>query len=678
MSYEPMDFTIFGKAVNIKSTQLAQAQLYRVDLERDELYYDVYLPSFPEGTNPIFRERTEHDCNCCKAFIRNFGGVVAIINGERHSIWDVEVGGFYQVVADAMAAYVKSKPIVNEFLHRESRVGKEETVSLTEEYGTEVHNHFWFDLPSRYVNSEPGTKLSHSKADHDVLKRSVEELSDSSLDLVLEWINGDQIYRGAEYKASVEALQRCKNVTKNLEGQAYADKIWDLASELGHFGRVRNNAMGTLLIDLTEGMEAEQAVKKFEAMVAPHNYKRSKTLATPAQIARAKKFFEENGYMSALERRHATLSDISINDVQFADQSARKVMLDAFDVLESKISDKTPNLDRVTEIGASDFLARVLPGARAVSVLFEEKNKGNLMTLLAPKDPESKNMLKWNNNFTWAYNGDVADSTMKQRVKDAGGQVDGVLRFSIQWNDLTGGQSDLDAHCQEPNRNLIYYPERGRVQRSSGMLDVDIVSPGRNVAVENIIHTDINRMPDGEYDYYVHVYSLSATNDGFRAEIEFDGQIFKFNYTGSFKQGQKIRVATVTKKGSNFTIKTHMAFGEGQLPPKEIWNITTTKYVKVDSIMYSPNYWDGQEIGNEQIFFILNGCKNPDNVRGFFNEQLNAEMMEHRKSLEMLGNVTKVPYAEDQMSGLGFNFTTRNDLVVKVEGSSVQHYKIKF
>lgn len=680
MSYTPMDFKVIGKAVNIKSAQLSQHQLYRVDLERDELYYNVYLPSFPEGTNPLYRERTEHDCNCCKAFIRNFGGVVAIINGERHTIWDVEVGGYYQEVADAMAAYVKSKAIVAPFLHRERRVGMEETISLNYETNqTERYNHFWFDIPNKFVNPDPGTALSHADADHGVLKRSVEELDPVALELVLEWIKGDQIYRGTEYKQSVEALQRCQRELAGLSGQAYNDKMWTLATELGRFGRVRNNAMGTLLVDLTGGMDAEQAVKKFEAMVAPGNYKRSKTLATPKQIAEAKKFFVDNGYMESLERRHATLTDISINDVRFADRSAKKVMLDAFDILESKTADKLPNLDNIQEIGVQKFLDDILPGSESVSVLFEEKHKGHLMTLLAPVHPDSKSMLKHNNNFTWAYNGDVADSTdMKERVKKAGGCVDGVLRFSIQWNDLTGGQSDLDAHCVEPNGNLIYFRNKCRTHPSSGMLDVDIVNPGRDVAVENIIHTDLARMPDGKYTYYVHVYNTSSKQDGFRAEIEFGGKVFKFNYEGHLRSDAKIRVADVTLKNGEFTIKTHLPFGEGVTPSKEIWNIHTTKYVKVDAIMDSPNYWGGQEVGNKQLFFILNGCKNPNDVRGFFTEQLNAEMHEHRKSLEMLGSVTKVPYADEQMSGLGFNYTTRNELIVKVEGASVRHYKVKF
>ena len=64
------DFEVFSSKVHAQFTEMSKDELYTVDISGDTLY-ELYLSAFPEGTNPIYKERTEHDCSCCKNFIRN-------------------------------------------------------------------------------------------------------------------------------------------------------------------------------------------------------------------------------------------------------------------------------------------------------------------------------------------------------------------------------------------------------------------------------------------------------------------------------------------------------------------------------------------------------------------------------------------------------------------------------
>ena len=94
--------------------------------------------------------------------------------------------------------------------------------------------------------------------------------------------------------------------------------------------------------------------------------------------------------------------------------------------------------------------------------------------------------------------------------------------------------------------------------------------------------------------------------------------------------------------------------------------------------MYSPNHWDGEKTGNRHYMFMLENCVNPEETRGIYNEFLKNELAEHRKVFEILGNKMKCEHTENQLSGVGFSSTARNELICKVTGSFTRTLKIKF
>jgi hypothetical protein len=284
-------------------------------------------------------------------------------------------------------------------------------------------------------------------------------------------------------------------------------------------------------------------------------------------------------------------------------------------------------------------------------------------------------MFKWDNNFSWAYVGEVADS-MKERVKAAGGDVDGVLRYSIQWNDEGDNNDDLDAHCIEPNKNHIFFENKGRRHRSSGMLDVDIVNPGRKVAVENITWSNENQMSEGLYDMYVNNYSHRTGKSGFTAEIEYGGQIHSFSYPKQIRQGSNVRVALLkyTKAGGIEIVESLPS----STASREVWGVATQQFRKASMIMTSPNHWDDKATGNKHFFFMLEGCKQEGQARGFFNEFLTEGLRDHRKVFEVLGSKMKTNESEEQLSGLGFSSTQRNHVFCRVAGNFTRTIKLTF
>lgn len=683
------NFIKFKKALqkHFDEMQKQTTHLFEVNVDKDELW-NTYLNSFPIGTNNIFRKRREHDCSCCRQFVKNIGAAVMIKNNKIHTIWELNIGDeTYQPVCDALDIYVKSHTISDIYTTKFSKIGTDYNF---EEIDGKAYkwNHFFLELPDKFVNTSNSSNeevKGQFRDTRNVFKRSLDEITVDALNTILELINSNTLYKGAEWKGVLTEFKKYKKEYDRLISDSEKDLYaWEKSVTAGiAIGRIRNHSIGTLLINVSEDMDLDTAVKKYEQIVAPSNYKRPKAIFTKKMLEDAKKTITELGYMDSLQRRFANLNDISVNNVLFANRSVARKMIDSDDLfsqMEKDVVVSPKKFSKIEEISAQDFIDKVLPTAKEIEAFVENKHEKNFVSMIAPVNPDAKTMFKWSNGLSWAYSGNITDSDMKQNVKAAGGNVDGVLRFSIQWNEDGHDNYDLDAHCIEPNGNEIFFGNCRKPDVSSygGQLDVDIINPCGKVAVENITWHDLSRMKPGTYRFFVNQFS-GAVKHGFKAEIEFNGEIYSFDYDKPMRTSQNVSVAEVVLNiNGNFTIKENLA-GNSSISTREIWGVNTNQFVPVSVISYSPNYFDDQRgIGHRHVFFFLKDCVNNEEPNGFYNEFLKKDLQKHKRVFEALGAKCHVEDTEDQLSGIGFSMTKRADLVVKVKGETERIMKIKF
>lgn len=660
-------------------------KLFEIEIDKDE-FWNLYLDSFPVGKNEIFRERREHDCGCCRHFIKTIGNAVVIDKNVVKTIWDVELNDdTYQPVFNALSSYLKAKEVSDVYISKDKNIGTNKNFEQLDNGKVLEWDHFYLELPNKFVDNSSksvGDIQGTLRDTKNVFKRSLDEITEDSLLTILELISSNSLYKGEEWNGVLKEFLKYKKAYSKLTTDTERNNFaWEQSIKAGGaIGRIRNHSIGTLLINVSEGIDLDTAVKKYETIVAPTNYKRPKAIFTQKMLDEAKDTLKELGYMDSLNRRFATLDDITVNNILFSNKDSAKRISgsDIFDEMSKDVVINPKKFSKVEEISAKYFIKNVLPYAKEVDAFVENKHEKNFVSLIAPSNPDAKTMFKWNNGLSWAYTGNITDSDMKANVKAAGGNVDGVLRFSIQWNESGRDDSDLDAHCKEPNGDEVYFStyKKPRVSSLGGQLDVDIINPCGKVAVENITYETKSRMKVGTYKFFVNPYSVRGSK-GFKAEIEFNGEIYSFEYNNPVSRDVQVAEVTLNQDGE-FTIKEKLS-GNSTISTRNVWGVSTNQFVPVSVICYSPNYFDEQdEFGHRHMFLMLKDCINSESPNSFYNEYLKEDLMKHKRVFECLGAKCHVEEAEDQLSGIGFSMTKRADLIVKVTGQSERVLKIKF
>lgn len=685
--------------------------LFRADITGRDVWY-TYLNAFTPEDDPIFRdpESTTHNCNLCNNFLRRYGNIIAIAeDGSLMTLFDFDLPGEYQNSIDALQEAIRGAGIGNVFFETYSelqslpyekvkktaerfqlgietnykRYNKEEAekFGVVKKDEDRTFNHMALKLHKNFVD-QSGKSIEAIMAFHrdnkNVLERGMKEIPLDTLLLVRDLINQESLLDGKAHLSKLETFIDLKKAYDQQESYNRDSWLWRKSHNLG-IAKFKNELIGVLCTELAEGEEINKACQSWNKRVDPVNYMKAKAPITQKQINEAKKFVEENGYESSFNRRVAKIDDIKASEIKHMNVGDGKMAsVSIFDkVPATKSRHKRNEFEGVEEVNIEKFMTDILPSCSGVELFLQNNHEGHMVTMTTSAEEESKPIFKWANNYSWTFNGNLAGkSQIKDAVAGLGGKVDGVLRFSIMWAEGDKDNSDLDAHCIEPNGNRIYFSRK--TSQTGGNLDIDIQAPqrhkkgtGKNV-VENITYPNLDRMPDGKYEMIVHQYT-ARYSQGFKAEIEFDGELFSYSYDKPVSD--YVTVAEVTKKGSEFTINHRLPESNAS---KEVYGLDTNQFHKVELVCLSPNHWGENNVGNKHYFFMLEGCQAPTSLRGFHNENLIPELRDHRKVMEVLASTQLVEPAEKQLSGLGFNATVRDEVILKLSGNFKRVIKLKF
>lgn len=663
------DFIHFAKQVENNINNIKTA-LFKVNLSGDELW-DIYLNSFPKGTNEIFRTRRYHDASYDKNFIRQFGNVVYFNDSTMVSIWEcTNLPEPYQTVSEALKTAVLGSYIIGSFYTKEPLYGHKPNIELIDNK-PHTWNHFFANVPNSAKSNNSSEKMGEVNSIINVFKGSLDQITLEAANKVIELINENNLYRGAEFKNKIVKFINIKNNFIKSNG----DKNFIWYSEPT---RIKNSVIGTLLVDISNGVSIEKAVKAFEFKVAPTNYKRPKALITQSMVDEAEKIINDLELDNSFSRKMAELSEININDILWSNANSSTIMKGKIsNLLSSNVTKKQSNkVNTEVETITIDQLMNLLVNTKKIEIFKNKLVESNLVTLTTSTDLTSPNIMKWDNNFAWSYKGNMTDSDMRQAVIDRGGSVDGVFRFTHSWNHLGQRNASLmDLHVFLPSSNIDTsnginneYGNLNRVgwnnredYKSKGVQDVDYTNaaPLDYIPVENITFPSLEKMPNGSYICKIHNWMFRApTTGGFKTEIEFEGNIYQYEYNKPLSNNEWVTVAVVTLNNGQFSIEHHI---------EPVNSNSIGSFIEVDTIMLSPNYWGSNSYGNKHYFFISKECNSDEPVNGIYNEFIDESLGINKRVIEVLGTKTKCPVIPNQLSGLGFSSTKKQTVNIKLD-----------
>lgn len=293
----------FLKGVRSKFTTLLKiptnATLFTVDTDG---MYEAYLAALPGS------QRQHHTCNTCRAFFKNYGGLVYISDdlSVKSLLWDGNsCSGIYRPAAAALRNFVESRAVEGVFVSKELHLGTARTG---------FWSHFAVELPTNRVFRErlltPGQYSAAKLEDYKNLSRALDEFKLETLLKINSMMVSSTLTRPELIVNTLKIFMEMKKDISLLTPSRRINYIWKKVGELPSATCApRSSVLGGLVDDLQSGMKEEEAVRRYNERIDPLYYRRATTIKA-GNVASATKAFEKLGAYPALERRYATVDDV--------------------------------------------------------------------------------------------------------------------------------------------------------------------------------------------------------------------------------------------------------------------------------------------------------------------------------------------------------------------------------
>lgn len=367
--------------------------------------YALWLAALPQAL------RRENACSTCKAFMRNFGGLVTIDDKGRtaSTLWNPDVVPEpYRAGVRALADAVSGAPITGVFVSDDRVWGAPDKGGF---------GHLAITPPDALVHTNAfrnaGQLAAEKREDFRTLTSGLEAFPLALVERAAALLETGGLYRSEKCIEVANWLLEVHRSRKAARSEQARDNLtWAaVAAAPPGYCHVRSTMISTLLIDLANELPFNQIKARFDEKMHPLQYQRPTAAPREQNIERAEKLVAQLRSAGALERRFAKLEDIQAL-WRPADASKKRGRKDGvFAQVRARSPSGTAgatNVDAPTvTMTWAKFSTTVLPKAAAIHYLVPDV-KAPLLGLVTAKHDDAPPIVQWDhpdarNPFTWYF-----------------------------------------------------------------------------------------------------------------------------------------------------------------------------------------------------------------------------------------------------------------------------------
>lgn len=523
--HNQVDYLIFLKSIESFYNRTTSENLFTTD--SGDLF-EVFLNNIPKES------RHYYNCNACRKFVNTYGGLVKINNDKTVTpiMWPRTVPVFYKRAVEVVKNNILSSKITGVFYSTEKIWGIPKTGD-------------WYHMavkPLSFNIFKSNVKTSHEmmaekKEDHKNLSNALYEFSYSSVNLAVDLLESDALYRSEKFLGPTKWFKDLMfELSKARSSKIKSYIMWKAVGEApAGYCHIKSSVVGSLLEDIKNRLSYYDYSRRFNEKVNPLKYQRPKAAPSEGNVVQAEKLIKKMNLEDSLKRRFADVSEITalwrtpkyskINKAKTNENGIFDYLID-----KEETNKNVTNISKLNICTFEKFYKTILGQAEKIWFEVPRLEKCSFTAIVGPSVKNSEPIIKWDdksyrNPYSWYLYAGGSDARYWNLNPGYNSEVIAVSLQPSMWNPNNRfeqmGEGVIfiirDAKDMKYNDGLMLFPEILKSELHSVRSTIEAYSKTQKLGNAKVPACGLMLQSGRNYNY---VFSVKIKNTIQRYKID--------------------------------------------------------------------------------------------------------------------------------------------------------------